>query len=187
MEAFDEKIAQVLKENSEWPGSADELWGKVATRLQPERKKRLWPRKPLWFGAAAATVLLAIMLHNLSTPLPPAEPELTEMPQLRSFSVSMLAEPLVYRPGEQVEVALHTYPEAESLRSPGLRLVIWKEVEGEQVVVSETILEDDDILVQPSLMVRTPTEPGIYRFVVEGLWEGEEFTTVFGDVTIRVE
>lgn len=189
MEAFEQRIEQVLNENSEWPGSADEMWIEISSQLQPEAKKRLWTSRPAWLGAAAtATVLLAIMLHTVSTPVPPETPDTAEISPMRTYNFSMLAEPQVHHPGDQVEIALNSFPAAEPEKDFGLRLIVWQDSGTEQIIVSETVLDDEALLGRPSLTVSAPTEPGIYRFVVEGtIRDGSGFSQVFADLTIRVE
>lgn len=67
---FEEKIEQSLKVNSEWSGSADSLWEKIQVELP--RKTPWWQKQQVWYGTAAAAVLvLALFLKVIITPLPP--------------------------------------------------------------------------------------------------------------------
>lgn len=192
MTTLDEKIEQTLQKNSEWSGSADALWGTISNQLQqPRTTKHPWKHRPLWFGAAAAaTVFLAFMLHSMFTPstLPPALPEPQEMARMQTFSVAMLPEPEVYRQGEQVELAFDTYLASEWEQDQMLRLVIWTEVEGEQIPTGELPIRKEDILGQHSLSIESPDEPGLYRLMLEGLFvhEGQRMA-VFAEKTILVE
>ena len=191
MTTLDDKIEQALQENSEWCGSADALWGKISSQLQPESTKLPWKRRPLWFSvAAAATVLLAFMLHTMFTPAPlhPTIPEPTEMPRMQTFSIAMLPEPEVYHPGAQVELAFDTYLAHEWDHDQVPHLIIWKEVGMEQILTNELPVREEQIIGQHSLSVESPDEPGLYRFVLEGtfLYEGQR-TAVFAEKTILVE
>lgn len=189
MKTFEEKIEQTLQENSEWSGSADALWGKISSQLQPETAKRPWKRKPFLFGAAA-TVVLAFMLHTMFTPvpLPPSTLEPTEMLRMQTFSIAMLPEPEVYHPGEQVKLAFGAYPPSEWAENQELRLAIWKEVKEEQILAGERMVHEEEILGQSSLSVQIPVEPGLYRLVLEGTFIHEGQTTaVLAEKTILVE
>lgn len=189
MKTFDQKIEQTLQENSEWSGSADALWGKISSQLQPETTKRPWKRKPFLFGAAA-TVVLAFMLHTMFTPvpLPPSTLEPTEMLRMQTFGIAMLPEPEVYHPGEQVELAFGAHPPSEWAENQELRLAIWKEVKEEQILAGERMVHEEEILGQSFLSVQSPVEPGLYRLVLEGTFMHEGQTTaVFAEKTILVE
>ncbi|HBG00296.1 MAG TPA: hypothetical protein DDW87_01805 [Firmicutes bacterium] len=190
MTTFEEKIEQTLREKSQWPGSSDDLWQRVSSQLKPEKPR--WIQRRVWFGvAAAATVFLVFMVHTMLTPLPPeiTDPELTERPRIQSFSMPMPSEKVrTVLPGEKVQIALDRYPASEWDQEQLPRLTIWKDVDSEQILQAERLLREDEILGQSFLVVRSPTEPGVYRFVVEGTFTlVGEHTVVFAEETIRVE
>ena len=192
MKTFDERIEDALLENSEWSGSPDMLWGKISSQIKAEPQRASFRRRPLWFGVgAAATIFLAFMLHTmLSSPaLPPSVPEAAELARMQNFSaVMLLPEPEVYDPGEQVELTLTFYPVSAGDQDLGLHLVIWKEIEAEQIVADELFLPDERVQGQDSILVQSPMEPGLYRLVVEGNFvDGDQRMFIFSEKTIRVE
>ncbi|MDI9423021.1 MAG: hypothetical protein QM451_12450 [Bacillota bacterium] len=190
MQRFDEQITETLRAKSEWPGSADALWGRISSDLDQPRSK--WRRKRLWVGmATAATIFLAFMIHTMLTPLPPdpPDPQFSRLASPEAFSLFMVPEEIqTVLPGEEVQIALGSYFTPEGDDDRDLRLVIWRSLHSEEVLVEERLLEEDEILGQSVLWVVSPTEPGLYRFVVEGtlLTEGERMTLA-AEQTIRVE
>lgn len=189
MKTFDETIEQTLRQNSEWSGSADELWSKVSSQMQAEPEKRIWTRKPFLFGAAtAATVFLAFMLHTMITSVPPDVPQVEEIAPFQTFRIMMLEEPEIYLPGEPVELVLSSYPMTETEPSQSPRLFIWRQGDEEEMLAGEVLLDEEKISGQSSLVITSPVDPGLYRLVVEGSFTaGEQRFTVFAEKTILVE
>jgi hypothetical protein len=191
MKTFEEKIEEALRENSEWSGSADALWGKISSQIKSRPLRDSFRRRSLWAGAAAAaTFFLAFMLHTMlgPPPLPPEVPEGMELARMQTFSAIMLAEPEVYYPGDQVELTLSTYPSSDWDEGHDLRLIIWKTMEAEQILAGEVSLLDEQMKGQESVWVQSPMEPGLYRFVVEGTFvDGDQRLSVFAEKTILVE
>jgi hypothetical protein len=141
--------------------------------------------------ATAATIFLAFMIHTMLTPLPPdpPDPQFSRLASPEAFSLFMVPEEIqTVLPGEEVQIALGSYFTPEGDDDRDLRLVIWRSLHSEEVLVEERLLEEDEILGQSVLWVISPTEPGLYRFVVEGtlLTEGERMTLA-AEQTIRVE
>ena len=191
MKTFDEQIEDVLRQKSEWPGSADFLWENISGQIEMKPKKQSFRRRSFWMGAGAvATIFLAFMLYTmLNTPvLPPVVPEEPQLARMQMFSAIMLTEPEVYLPGEQVELFLTSHPVDNWNEGQDLSLTIWKDVEAEQSMVSRSTLPHELIRGQDSAFVQSPMDPGLYRLVVEGSFmDGDQRISVFGEKTIRVE
>lgn len=191
MKTFDEQIEDVLRQKSEWPGSADFLWENISGQIEMKPEKQSFRRRSFWMGAGAvATIFLAFMLYTmLNTPvLPPVVPEEPQLARMQMFSAIMLTEPEVYLPGEQVELILTSHPVDNWNEGQDLSLTIWKDVEAEQSMVSRSTLPHELIRGQDSAFVQSPMDPGLYRLVVEGSFmDGDQRISVFGEKTIRVE
>ncbi|NLL47492.1 MAG: hypothetical protein GX249_02815 [Firmicutes bacterium] len=191
MKEFDEQIEKVLREKSEWPGSPDVLWEKVASQINGESRRNPVRRRSLWIGAsAAATMFLAFMLRTMLFPpvLPPVVPENLEMMRMQTFSAVMLPEPEIHHPGEPVELILTTYPIDGVGEDQGLRLLIWQETESGPVLVEEVSLLDEEVHEQDSILIQSPLAPGLYSLVVEGNYaHGDKQISVFGEKTILLE
>lgn len=188
MKTFDEQIKQTLKDNSQWPGSADDLWKSISSQLESEKPSRR--PKPIWFGAAAAaTIFLAFLLQTTLPTVPPAVPEVFEAPQLRTFTMSMMVEePLVVRSEEEVELTLNIYPALDSDLEEKLLLATWEETEFGEVLVEERQLSPDDILGHDAILVKAPQAAGSYRLVLDGVFRDQgEFMVVFAEEKVHVE
>jgi hypothetical protein len=191
MKTFEEKIQETLLENSEWSGSSDALWSKISGQLQSEKIKVHKKQRNVWFGAAvAATVFLAFMLRTMfvSTPLPPPAPEAPDVLRMQTFSVAKLPEPEVFSPGQEVELAFDTYLPSEWSLEQSVYLAIWKNTGEEETLTEERLIQEGEILGTSSLPVQAPTEPGLYRLLLEGtfVYEGRP-QAVFGEKIIRIE
>ena len=185
---FDEQIKRTLQENSEWTGSADVLWEKVASRLKQEQ--RWWMRRPLWLSTvAAATVLLAVMVHSMLTPPPRQAPEPAEFSRMQTFSALMLPEEsLVVQKEEPLELALDIYLAApgDAKRQP--LLLLWKQEESGDVLAGEYVLSDEDLFGKTFLAIKAPAESGSYRVVVQGtFYHEEQLYVVFTEKSIVVK
>ncbi len=188
MKTLDDKIEQTLKDHSKWSGSEDALWGRIATQLQPGPTKLHWRRKPMWIGAAAATVLLAFMLHSMYSPLPPNVPEMTDLSRMQPFSLSMLVGPEVYRAGEDIELTLYSSPYDALEPEHAIRVLVWKQVDLEETLACEILLGAEEVRGQDSLWIQGPSEEGLYRLVVEGTFthDGERIR-LYAEKTILIE
>lgn len=189
MKTIDGKIEQTLRDHSEWSGSADALWGRISNQLQPEPAKSRWRRKPVWIGtAAAATVFLAFLLQAMYNPLPPDVPEVTDLARMKTFSMSMVAEPEAYPGGEDVELTLHTSPAIASEPEVAIRLFVWKQIDLEEILAGEMLINEEEIRGRDSLWVQSPSEAGLYRLVVEGTFTDDgERIFVFAERTIFIK
>jgi len=186
---LDDRIEQTLREHSQWTGSAEDLWSRISSQLQREPAKKPWRPKPVWLGAAAATLFLAFMLQTMFNPSAPDVPELTDRPRMQTFSISMVAEePEVYLGGEDIELALQNYS-ADTL-DPELapRLLVWKLDDLEEILIDELLIEEEKIRGKHSLWVRSPSEAGLYRLVVEGSFTHDgQRSHVFAEKTILIK
>ena len=63
---FDEKVAESLRENSQWLGSPDKMWAEIQDELN--EKIPWWRKQQLWLGTAvAATILLVFLFQGVLT------------------------------------------------------------------------------------------------------------------------
>lgn len=167
---FDEQIKKTLRENSEWLGSPQELWDKIAKELEP--KKRWWQRPPLWLGSAAAAVVLLFLLQGVWNPLPPTVPENQEPIQMKTFTALIAApEPEQAAPGAELELPVDIYltPTHEGTLS---LIMVKQEAEGE-TIVQELSLDGTQLLAEQVLKVQAPLELGTYRLTVQGTFQAE--------------
>lgn len=184
---FDEQIKKTLEEKSQWSGSSDQLWEKVATQL--DQKKPLWHRPPFWLGTAvAAMFIVAVLLQTVFSPLPPETHEAEELPRMQTFSTIMLSpEPLFIQVGAELELALDIYLAGEG-ETEYAHLLIWKLEELEETLITELDLNAKELLEQGSLTVSAPGEPGSYRLVVQGVArDQEQLYSIYAEQSIFVE
>lgn len=184
---FDEQIKKTLKENSQWPGSSEQLWDKVSSQLEP--RKRLWLRPPFWFGTAVAAMLLvAVLVKTVFSPLPPTLPEVEEMPRMQTFSAVMLpVEPISVQAEAELGLALDIYLVAEE-EPEYAQLLVWQIDELEETLHTKIDLEADYLLEQGSLTVEVPRNAGTYRLVVQGVVQDQnQLYGIYAEQIIIVE
>lgn len=183
---FDEQVKNTLEEHSQWPGSADELWGKISSQLDNE--KRAWQKRPFWLGTAVAALLfVALFAQTVLSPLPSETPEVQDLSKMQTFSAVMFVEELQsVQAKEEIEIDLDIFLAVEE-QSEYATLVIWRLGENDQNVMAEHVLDATELLTQRKLIIEAPEESGTYRLVVEGVArEEEQIYQIYGEKTILV-
>ena len=126
--ALDREIKQALEENSQWTGSADQMWDNIATKLK-RPPKPWWQRTPLWLGTAAAAAVIAVVLRTSLPPPEQPQPMLESAPRLQTFSAIMLDEEVRLKAGGQLEIPLDIYLHAVGQNC--VPLTIWELNDGQ--------------------------------------------------------
>ena len=151
--ALDREIKQALEENSQWTGSADQMWDNIAAKLK-RPPKPWWQRTPLWLGTAAAAAVIAVVLR---TSLPPPELDIYEHADLSNM-----------------------------VRQP--RLTIWELNDGQEELVEERLLAEEDLFPTRVLFVSAPNRAGTYRLTVEGqITRDGQIYALYGSSEVTIE
>ncbi|MDI9441674.1 MAG: hypothetical protein GX101_03245 [Firmicutes bacterium] len=186
--ALDREIKQALEENSQWTGSADQMWDNIAAKLK-RPPKPWWQRTPLWLGTAAAAAVIAVVLRTSLPPPEQPQPMLESAPRLQTFSAIMLDEEVRLKAGGQLEIPLDIYLHADQskmVRQP--RLTIWELNDGQEELVEERLLAEEDLFPTRVLFVSAPNRAGTYRLTVEGqITRDGQIYALYGSSEVTIE
>lgn len=184
---FDEKVAESLRENSQWLGSPDKMWAEIQDELN--EKIPWWRKQQLWLGTAvAATILLVFLFQGVLTPLPPVPTEPEMAPQMRSLAVQFVAEePLVVNPGDEISIVLElSLEEVDGVPLP-TTLIVTELGEGSGVTFQEVTLNGEAISSR-SFTVLAPQKAGPYLIAVQGtIMQDGQLYKVHGEQEILVQ